>query len=192
MTNWRSPGLALLLGALELLFLEKLAEILYPGYSVSQNVISDLGVGPEPSRAIFTIGLIVFGVFVLISAYLRGSPRSVITILFILSGVGAIGVAVFNENLRDVHLLFAGLAFGMGCLTAIVSSRSIRSPLSAIFATLGVIGLVALALQTTKTFLGLGVGGMERMIFYPSILWALAYGVYLLADEQCLTKAARS
>ncbi len=175
-----------------MLFLEKLAEILYPGYSVSQNVISDLGVGPEPSRAIFTIGLIVFGVFVLISAYLRGSPRSVITILFILSGVGAIGVAVFNENLRGVHLLFAGLAFGMGCLTAIVSSRTIKSPLSVIFATLGVIGLVALVLQTTKTFLGLGVGGMERMIFYPSILWALAYGVYLLADEQCLTKAAQS
>jgi hypothetical membrane protein len=192
METWRSPGLVLLLGALELLFLEKLAEILYPGYSVSQNVISDLGVGPEPSRWIFTFGLIVFGVLVLIAAYLRGSPRSVITILFILSGVGAIGVAVFNENLRGVHLVFAGLAFGMGCLTAIVSSRTVRSPLSMVFATLGVIGLVALVLQSTKTFLGLGVGGMERMIFYPSILWVLAYGVYLLANEQCLTREARS
>lgn len=192
MVTWKSPGLMLLLGALELLFFEKLAEILYPGYSVSENVISDLGVGPEPSRSIFTISLIVFGIFVLISAYLRGSPRSLITILFILSGIGAIGVALFNENLRGVHLVFAGLAFGMGCLTAIVSSRSIRSPLSLVFATLGVIGLVALVLQGTKTFLGLGVGGMERMIFLPSILWVLAYGVYLVAEEQCLTREVRS
>jgi hypothetical membrane protein len=192
MASWRNPGLALVLGALELIFLEKLAEILYPGYSVSQNVISDLGVGPEPSRLIFTSGLIVFGLLVLASAYLRGSPKSLITILFILSGVGAIGVAVFNENLRGVHLLFAGLAFGMGCLTAIVSSRTVKSPLSMVFATLGVIGLVALILQTTKTFLGLGVGGMERMIFLPSSLWVLAYGVYLMAREDCQVKVGQS
>ena len=182
----------MVLGALELIFLEKLAEILYPGYSVSQNVISDLGVGPEPSRWIVTSGLIVFGLLVLTSAYLRGSPKSLITILFILSGVGAIGVAVFNENLRGVHLLFAGLAFGMGCLTAIVSSRTVKSPLSMVFATLGVIGLVALILQATKTFLGLGVGGMERMIVLPSSLWVLAYGVYLMAREDCQVKVGQS
>jgi hypothetical membrane protein len=192
MASWKSPGLALLLGALELIFLEKLAEILYPGYSVSQNVISDLGVGPEPSRWIFTLGLIAFGLLVLTSAYLRGSPKNIITILFVLSGVGAIGVAVFNENLRGVHLLFAGLAFGMGCLTAIVSSRTVKAPLSMVFVALGVIGLVALILQTTKTFLGLGVGGMERMIFYPSALWALAYGVYLMANEDCQAEDGRS
>jgi hypothetical membrane protein len=191
MATWKSPGFALLLGALELLFLDKLAEILYPGYSVSQNVISDLGVGPEPSRWIFTGGLIVFGVLVLFSAYLRGSPRSIVTILFVLSGAGAIGVAIFNENLRGVHLLFAGLAFGMGCLTAIISSRTVKAPLSIVFLTLGIIGLIALVLQSTKTFLGLGVGGMERMIFYPSLLWALAYGVYLVSIENCEVKKDR-
>ena len=174
-----------MLGALELLFLVQLAEILYPGYDISQNVISDLGVGPEPSRMIFTGGLIVFGLLILSASYLRGGRTDPVTILFTLTGVGAIGVAIFNENLRGIHLLFAGLAFGMGCLTALVVSRSMKSPFSEVFVVLGAMGLVALALQATKTFLGLGVGGMERMIFYPSVFWALIYGAYLISAENC-------
>jgi hypothetical membrane protein len=185
MINWRSPGLLLVLGSLELLFLEQLAEILYPGYSVSLNYISDLGVGPEPSRTIFTVGIIVFGVFVTTSVYLLGGPAWEVPILVALSGAGTIGVGVFNENWGTIHLVFAALAFGMGCLAALVSSRTVRLPLSAVFATLGVIGLMALGLQASGTFLGLGVGGMERMIYYPAIIWVLIYGVYLMSIEKC-------
>jgi len=175
----------LVLGSLELLFLEQLAEILYPGYSVSLNYISDLGVGPEPSRTIFTVGIIVFGVFVTTSVYLLGGPAWEVPILVALSGAGTIGVGVFNENWGTIHLVFAALAFGMGCLAALVSSRTVRLPLSAVFATLGVIGLMALGLQASGTFLGLGVGGMERMIYYPAIIWVLIYGVYLMSIEKC-------
>jgi hypothetical protein len=42
------PGSWLLYASLEVLFLVNIAEFLYPGYSVSQNYISDLGVRPEP------------------------------------------------------------------------------------------------------------------------------------------------
>jgi hypothetical membrane protein len=85
-------------------------------------------------------------------------------------------------------LVFAGLAFGMGSLAALVSSRTVRRPLSVLFASLGVIGLVALGLQASGTFLGLGVGGMERMIYYPAVLWVLIYGVYLMSIEKCRKK----
>jgi hypothetical membrane protein len=188
MMNWRSPGLLLVLGSFELLFLELIAEVLYPGYSVSLNYISDLGVGPEPSRTIFTVGIIVFGVFVTTSVYLRGGPAWEVPILVALSGAGTIGVGVFNENWGTIHLVFAGLAFGMGSLAALVSSRTVRRPLSVLFASLGVIGLVALGLQASGTFLGLGVGGMERMIYYPAVLWVLIYGVYLMSIEKCRKK----
>jgi len=33
-------------------------------------------------------------------------------------------------------------------------------------------------------YLGLGPGGMERMIFYPGIFWALAFGARLQAMEE--------
>ena len=189
MMNWRSPGLLLLLGSLELLFMVHLAEILYPGYSVSQNYISDLGVGPEPSRTIFTVAIIVFGILLATSVYLRGGPAWEVPILVALSGAGTIGVGVFNEHWGVVHLVFAGLAFGMGSMAALVSSRVVKGPLSPVFAALGLIGLVALGLQGTKTYLGLGVGGMERMIYYPAIFWVLIYGVYLMSIERCESDA---
>lgn len=185
MTNWRSPGLLLVLGSFELLFLEYLAEVLYPGYSVSLNYISDLGVGPDPSRTIFTAGIIVFGVLTTASVYLRGGPAWEVPILVALCGAGTIGVGVFDEHWGTVHLVFAGLAFGVGSLAALVSSRTVKGPLSVLFALLGVVGLIALGLQASGTFLGLGVGGMERMIFYPAILWVLIYGVYLMSIEKC-------
>lgn len=189
--NWRSPGLLLVLGSFELLFLEQLAEVLYPGYSVSLNYISDLGVGPDPSRTIFTVGIIIFGVFVTTSVYLRGGPAWEVPILVALSGAGTIGVGIFNENWGTIHLVFAALAFGMGSLASLVSSRTVRGPLSVLFAVLGVIGLTALGLQASGTFLGLGAGGMERMIYYPAILWVLLYGVYLMSTEKCRKKRPR-
>jgi hypothetical protein len=48
---------------------------------------------------------------------------------------------------------------------------------------LGLLGLAALILLGTGTFLGLGPGGMERIVFYSGILWALAFGARLLAFE---------
>jgi hypothetical membrane protein len=184
-TNWRSPGLLLLLGSLELLFLVHLAEILYPGYSVSQNYISALGVGPDPSRTMFTVAIIAFGILIMTSVYFRGGPAWEIPILMGLSGAGTIGVGIFNESWGVVHLVFAGLGFGMGSMAALVSSRTVKGPLSVIFAVLGLTGLIALCLQGTKTFLGLGAGGMERMIYYPAMFWVLIYGVYLMSIERC-------
>jgi len=58
-----------------------------------------------------------------------------------------------------------------------------RSPLSYLFMLLGLIGLLALILLGGNTYLGLGAGGMERMIFYPAMFWALGFGAYMLAEE---------
>lgn len=186
MTRIRSPGLWLLSGALLMLVSVHLAEFLYPEYSVSQNYISDLGVGPMPSRGIFTAGIIVFGLVVLISAAMMRQtfPRSSMWFLLAASGVGAIGVGIINEDsFLRVHALFAAMAFLFGNLAAVYSYRMVRPPLSWVFVLLGLIGLSALALTGGEIFLGIGAGGMERMIFYPAMFWILAFGAYLLGLE---------
>ena len=127
----KSPGLLMLLGALELLFLVHLAEILYPNYSVSQNFISDLGVGPQPSNAIFTIAIIVFGLLIMTSVYLLGGPAWEVPILVFLSGIGTIGVGIFNEHWGDIPLVFAAIAFGLGAMAALVSPCFADPPPSA-------------------------------------------------------------
>jgi hypothetical membrane protein len=43
----------------------------------------------------------------------------------------------------------------------------------------GLVGLVALVLFASKDYAGLGVGGMERLIVAPVLLWAIVVGVHL-------------
>jgi len=169
-----------------MLFMVHLAEFLYSGYSTSQNYISDLGVGPTPSRWIFTAAVILFGLMALVTAALlrQRSGKSLIWLMLALSGTGAIGVGVFNGNdIPVAHAVFALMAFLFGNLAVIWSSKMVRPPLSYLFVLLGLIGLSALVLFAGDIYLGLEAGGMERMIFYPAMFWAIGFGAYLLAQE---------
>ena len=173
----------MIFGALQFAFLMLIAEFLYPGYSVSKNYISDLGVGPEPSRAIFTISIIIFGASLLIATYLlwKGGSDKVFPVLLALAGIGSIGVGLFNEiDHTPLHIVSALLAFGFGGLAAISSSRLSKSPITYVSIFLGLMSLTALILLETHNHLGLGVGGMERMVAYPIIFWAIGFGGYLM------------
>ena len=48
---------------------------------------------------------------------------------------------------------------------------------------LGIITLVAVVLLGAKVYLGLGAGGMERIIAYPLIIWAIGTGAYFMAPD---------
>jgi hypothetical membrane protein len=48
---------------------------------------------------------------------------------------------------------------------------------------LGVITFTAFILLVAKVYLSLSAGGMERMIVYPLLIWALGTGAYLMAPE---------
>lgn len=181
----KSPGLWLFVAGLEMLFLIHLAEFLYPGYSVSQDYISELGVGPTASRLIFTAALVAFGLMALVASYLlrQKDRESRLWLLLGLSAVGAIGVGVFDmDRFKELHALSALLAFLFGNLAAIYSWKEVRPPVSYLFVSLGLIGLTALALLIGSVDLGLGLGGIERMAFYPAMFWVLAFGSYLLAE----------
>ena len=182
----RSPGLWLFVGGLEMLFLVHLAEFLYPGYSVSEDYLSHLGVGPTAPRVVFAVALVAFGLMVLWASFLlrERDRRSRLWLMLGLSAAGAIGVGVFDmDNFRELHGLSALLAFLFGNLAAVYSRRSVRPPVSYIFVLLGAIGLAALVLLIANIDLGLGLGGIERMAFYPAMFWVMAYGVYLMAEE---------
>ncbi|MCU0861661.1 MAG: DUF998 domain-containing protein, partial [Methanomassiliicoccales archaeon] len=173
----------LMLGSLLVLFMVHIAEFVYPGYSVSENYISDLGVGPWPSWAIFSVGVMAFGLIaLLVAALLYKRMKGPLWLFLAIGGVGAVGVALFNEDTGAPHVLSAFLAFLFGNLAAIASYKVTRPPFSFFALALGMTGLGALVLLGLGVYLGLGVGGMERMIFYPVAFWALAYGAYLCSE----------
>ena len=51
-------------------------------------------------------------------------------------------------------------------------------------AVLGLVSLFMLVGYVGEIYLGLGAGGMERMIVYPVLVWALGFGGYLMAIEK--------
>ena len=164
------------------------SESLFPGYSVSGNRISDLGadcnavcVINHPSAEIFDASVIILGLAGIFAGYMIFVSRHRVPgMLALVGGLGAIGVGVFPETTGEVHVLVSFVAFFFTGLAAIASFRLLVSPMSYLAVVLGTLTLVALVLYANGTYLGLGPGGMERMVAYPAVIWVIGAGGNLM------------
>ncbi len=174
------------------------AEASYPGYNLSGNYISDLGVGP--SSATFNTSAFVFGLLCLIGTYFLSrtvDSRCLIVLLGLMS-IGAMGAGIVTSEFTTAHGGVALMAFWFGGLSAIASFRISRMPMSAISVALGVMTLGALVLfaggivatgsltsseppPASEFFLGIGAGGIEHMIVYPALIWLILFSGRLIA-----------
>lgn len=185
-------GALLFVGSVQCLLGLVIAEALYPGYSVSENYISDLGVGT--TSLIFNSSVFLLGVFAVIAIYFiqRALGSRLLSVVWTLTGVGAMGVGLFSENFGTVHTIASLITFLFGGLSAIVSYKLQKPPLSYFSVLLGALSLVALVLFISGTYLGLGKGGMERMIAYPVLLWGVGFGSHLIGYSKSTTTATKS
>lgn len=184
MYSIRLAGLLSFVGASQFLIIMLICEAIYPGYSISKNMISDLGVGS--TAGLFNSSIILLGLLIILSAISFHSfhKNKIFTILMILTGTGAMGVGFFPETIRPYHEIFAGITFICGGLSEMLSFVLIRFPMSVAVIFLGGLTLGSLVLFVLGAHLGLGPGGMERMIVYPVILWGASFGGYLMASER--------
>jgi len=182
-TSRTRAGVLMFIGTAWFLIGIVISEALYPGYHVTQ-MISDLGVGS--TAPIFNFSIICFGILLIASAYLlhtAGTKLWFVTSLALI-GIGAAGVGIFPENIFVPHAICAMTVFIVGGLCAILGYRVFYAPWSWFSPILGVITLTAFILLVVKVYLGLSSGGMERMIAYPLLIWALGTGAYFMAPEQ--------
>jgi len=195
-SNGKVAGALIFVGVVQFVLCMLVAECLYLNYSVSKNYISDLGVGA--TALIFNVSVFLLGAMVLASVYfLKQKVQSRILLGFLaLCGVGAMGVGIFPENSPYMlHTVFSLIAFLFAALSAIASYKIQKSPMSYFAVILGLMALAALILFVySETFvnmggaseaafyLGLGKGGLERMIVYPVLLWAAGFGGYLTKE----------
>lgn len=171
------------------------AEALYPGYSTAENMISDLGgteppdsIIVQPSATIFDTTMIAAGLMIIAAA--GGMTRALgwraFGITLSLFGVGVLGVGIFPGHTGSVHGVFAMLAFIAGGVTAILAYTVATGPLRYVSVVLGAIPLANLALYTVvgdaSPVAELGLGGLERWVAYPILLWVAGYGGYLLGQ----------
>jgi hypothetical membrane protein len=193
-------GTLFLVAATQFVLCLIISEALYPGYSVSDNYISDLGVGP--SSIVFNSSVFLLGLLILAGTYFlrHVSNFKTVNMLLVLMAIGAMGVGVITKDFTLAHGAVSSAAFFFAGLSAIASFKVLEKPLSLISIVLGAMTLGALALFSigiitsgsytsniafdSNFYLGLGPGGMERMIVYPALMWLAGFGGHLVTKRE--------
>ena len=189
MDRARWAGTLVFAGVAQFTILLVVAEAIYPGYSVSHNYISDLGnyhLAPStPHAIIFNVSIVLLGVLLMEGGALlwsRGLVDRLLSAFIVLSGVGAAGVGVFTETAPyHLHEIFSLIVFLFASLASYPAALYRRGS-SPAWPVLGTLGLVALGLFVAGYYAGLGWGGMERMIVYPNLVWALGFSASLMTS----------
>ncbi len=190
-SNQKLGGLLIAIASTQLILLLIAAEALYPGYNISSSFISSLSIGSTGS--IFGVSLFLFGLLVLLSGYFLRTFRDVlINAAVAVIGVAAIGASVFPVNSGIPHVFFSSILFVFGGIAAIGSFRIEKPPLSYFSVLLGFITLASFILFAfTNYSFGLGSGGLENLMAYPPLIWALLLGGYLMNSESGSASRAR-
>ena len=183
----------MVVGVVVFMFGWHLAEFLYPGYSVSEHFISDLGATcrggvcsiVEPSATLFNSTVAFLGITLLAASYYihKVFRKHYVSILIAVTGVGAIGVGAFPETAGVLHTIFSLVTFAGAGLAILSTAAVLKMPMKLFSLVLGLVTLIALVLFASDIYLGLGPGGMERLIVYPALMWALIFGGYLVRDK---------
>jgi hypothetical membrane protein len=198
LSNPAKAGAAFFIGGVQFTIIWFLAETVYPNYSVASNHISDLGTAcpatgscyVPPAWWVFNSSEAIFGILILLGTvfFFRAYPYRAVAVMLGVAGIGLIGVGVFNESFATLHLLFSSVIFLFAALAAIVTFRLQKPPLSYVSALLGAISLIAFVLYIPGrgdfgNTLGIGPGGLERLIVYPVLVWTIGFGGHLMALE---------
>jgi hypothetical membrane protein len=178
------------------------AQTRYPNYSTQQNYLSDLGAtchrGVDtapclivaPASLIWNTTLVLMGLLSLAGAILfyRVTRRTGFSILFGIWGLGSLIAGAVPETLLSVHELGSLVAFVGGSIAAMIAFRFLSAPLKYCSLVLGVLSFASLIPLTFdgpfyrwNGIFGLGLGGIERMVVYPVIIWEIAFGAYLMS-----------
>jgi hypothetical membrane protein len=199
----RHGAILLIVGALEFIAGMIVTQVGYGShYSLTHNYISDLGAVNcgefsgryvcSPWHLVFNGSIVLLGILLIVGTILIRTafpPRGTRTVglgLLAVAGFGAIGVGLSPEDVNlTLHSLSAAAAFvgaGLALLAlGIAMFRDTRwDGFRAYTMISGLVGLIAFALFEAKAYGPLGVGGMERLIVAPVLLWALIAGIHLV------------
>jgi hypothetical membrane protein len=188
----RLPGFLLLLVGAAFIIVTMLAASIAPGYDFHGGKISDLGVIDE-TALLFNVLLVAIGVGNAIGGYLlqRAYGHPWLFAIYLIAGIGAVGVGLFPLSTGGLHSIFALLAFVFINLEALATAAVVPGALIRIVSAVsGLAGLMYVVVMligdggNPAVFGAIGHGGSERMIAYPAMLWLLVFGGYLIASPE--------
>jgi hypothetical membrane protein len=172
-------------------------------YSLRFNTISDLGNSVcgnysgryvcSPLHNLMNASFILLGItmasgsLLIYQEFKKRDSATLIGFSFMtLAGFGTLIVGLFPENtISLLHTSGASLPFVLGNLGLIVLSIALTIPRLLRYYTFlsGALALTALVFFYTQHYLGLGIGGMERLVAYPQTVWLIVFGVYISTNH---------
>ncbi|WP_373536782.1 DUF998 domain-containing protein [Microcoleus sp.] len=195
MNNLKLSGVLLFLAGSFALMGIITAEAFYPsgtGYTTFHSEISDLGATRppnsiiyQPSSSIFNTTMLLSGLMTLTATFYqhRYFKKRLFSIPLSLFGLGLVGIGIFSGDKTPYHGMFAMLTFLSGGLSAIASSKITSAPFKYIGILLGSVALLTWFIAMfvpTIIFPFIGIGGTERWVVYPLVLWLTGLGGYLM------------
>jgi hypothetical membrane protein len=169
-----------------------------PSYSFNNNAISDLGNTAcglfseryvcSPFYSLMNISFMLLGItmiagsFLIYQEFIKNAQNRIGFIFMALAGFGTFLVGAFPENtVKELHFIGALLPFLLGNIALLIFGFSLGLQGKFKFYTIasGVVALIALPLFFTKTYLGLSLGGMERLVAHPQTVWLIIFGLYM-------------
>ena len=186
----RVPGVLLFLVGVAFITVTMLLASIVPAYDYQGAAISDLGVIAE-SALWFNVLLVGMGVLNIAGGYLylRSHRRLWLLALYLVAGIGTVGAGLFPLNTGGPHTIFALTAFVFYNLEALGTALVVAGPMRVLGVIAGVVGIVYTVVMAIgdsgnpAIFGPIGHGGTERMIAYPTMLWLIAFGGYLMAQR---------
>ncbi len=185
MNNQKGAGALIFIGVFLFSMAILVSEALRPSYSLNKYSISSLGIGLNGQ--IFYYSILIMGALIILAGIilLSGKKKEAWHATLILVGIGAFGVGIFPYLINyPLHSYFAFIAFIFGGITALLFGTHRGTPLRIFSPIIGIIVLISIFLYATGRMYGLGPGGMERMIVYPTLFWALAMSGHLMNQKE--------
>nr|MDO8081186.1 DUF998 domain-containing protein [Candidatus Freyarchaeota archaeon] len=155
------------------------------GYSMMDQAISELGVGP--SAFLFNTGLIIGGILTLpvfpgLLGLFRGSNIARIgTVFGVVAAAGSIGVGLCPMVVSPYHGLFA-MIFFISAVIAIILLSVKMYQIEFFTKALAIYGFFFAAVDSI--FLLLGTWIMEWAVFFVVTTWIIAVGVWVLIKRK--------
>lgn len=180
-------------------------------YSWANNYISDLGAihcafagnGPSPDansvcspwHALINLSFVIQAILIAGGAImnrglLSAKPSRLLTVLvFIFTSIGYAGIGLVPNDVNlPIHFAAAAIAFFGGAAAMILLGITLAfqnpsSKGSSLFTVAcGVLAFVTTICFASNITFGMGIGGIERVAFYPFSLWLILAGLKILRN----------
>ncbi|MGW1006956.1 DUF998 domain-containing protein [Streptomyces sp. NPDC002520] len=126
---------------------------------------------------LFVVGVVFAG-----AVFRRGATAIIARCLLTCAGVGFVLAGLAPADVHEnQHVLGALLIMAIGNIGLVLAgvglADEVSGPLHWATSLLGVTAMTAFGLFLSHRYLGLGMGGMERVAVFPLLAWALSAGV---------------